>query len=402
MTISRYLAVFALLGAASAHAAQGKAPVETTQAEEPTTDKAAPALRGDSEAATGETPVVDGGSSPIAVVAPGDPLIESLADYAAFRSDLAQISGTELDSGATMDSVMDRMASHSAEELSHAWLAYSAMIAAQHAPFVDQVKQVVEFYGRDKVIKGLLNEPEWAISFKNSAGAADAVAQSARQESDDLYKLSDQLKQQSYDLQKYDWANVVTDRGERLDIIETPVMASEATPETVLALSESGPASTDDTPEAAQIKRAAFWGVFDPLHSAVQTDNNAAIAADPAMIDGAEGQDEAAGLGTPAAGAAAAVAPVLAETARTEEEEADTLGVILALAAMDVMDAGADRPDAVMTLLNTPQTQDCLNWAYSQLKVCVAAGHFKYEDAFCISEHQLKDTGQCFGALVGN
>lgn len=387
MTFSRYLAAFVLFGAANAFAAQADDSAEAAQAAPAETQTA------NGEAAAAETP-----AAPLPPRA-SNPMVQAAADYAHFRGDLAAIGQTELVSGEIMDSVMDRLASHEPERLSRAWLAYSAMIATQHAPFVDQVKTVADFYGRENVIKGLLNEPEWAITFKNSSGAADAVAESAMQESGDLYTLGQRFKQQSYDLQHFSWANVVTDRGGRLDLIELPERHGDAPESLVVALSDAAPVSSADTDIESQTKREALWEIFDPLHASITAEEEAAT---DATVLGSEGQDEAAGLTTPLEAISPATAEAFSQPVQTVGAEEETLGRILALAALDVLDAGGDRPEAMMTMMTSQPTESCLAWAHSQLKVCVAAGHFKYEDAFCISEHQLTDTAQCFGALVGN
>jgi hypothetical protein len=49
-------------------------------------------------------------------------------------------------------------------------------------------------------------------------------------------------------------------------------------------------------------------------------------------------------------------------------------------------------------LLNEPNVQRCINWARLDLNQCVAAGHFKYEDAYCIAEHALMDVARCLTA----
>ena len=72
------------------------------------------------------------------------------------------------------------------------------------------------------------------------------------------------------------------------------------------------------------------------------------------------------------------------------------VGRMLSLAALDAIEDGdmtlMDR------LLDDPAVERCMQWVRLDLAQCVAAGHFKYEDSFCIAEHALNDVADCLTA----
>jgi len=323
-----------------------------------------------------------------------NPLIRAAADYAHYRSDLAAVRNAIVESPEGLDGVMDRLTSHQPDRLSRAWIAFAATVAAQQTTFIDEVKYAARAYGRDEVIVGLVNDPKWTLTFRGADQAARAITERAEEEAALHLALGEQFKQQSYDLQKESWALRVIDREDRLDRLEDPDLHGEAPLETVRRLVEAGPISSQDAPEAAQAKRAAWSRVFEPAPELAGGEDDELL--------GDEGYDSTAGFGFQGGFADPSFSAAYTPAPSHDAEEDEAVGAMLALAALDALNAEGDRPDAFRSVLESRKTRTCLNWAMSQLKVCVAAGHFKYEDAFCISEHQLKDVGACFGAVALN
>jgi hypothetical protein len=45
-------------------------------------------------------------------------------------------------------------------------------------------------------------------------------------------------------------------------------------------------------------------------------------------------------------------------------------------------------------------SMNCVEMAQRQFFQCMSAAHFSYENAFCLGEHALKDTGSCIRDAV--
>ena len=68
----------------------------------------------------------------------------------------------------------------------------------------------------------------------------------------------------------------------------------------------------------------------------------------------------------------------------------------LAIAALAALgEAGTGNDAVVQTLLNDPAGSFCHNMAKLNLYQCLAVAKPYYEDAFCLGQHILIDTGQC-------
>ena len=76
----------------------------------------------------------------------------------------------------------------------------------------------------------------------------------------------------------------------------------------------------------------------------------------------------------------------------------DRLGVanrMTTLAALYVIGATQDPAAQADRLLTEDSTRNCLELAQVQFYQCLSAAHFRYENAFCLGEHGLKDMGAC-------
>ena len=68
-------------------------------------------------------------------------------------------------------------------------------------------------------------------------------------------------------------------------------------------------------------------------------------------------------------------------------------------AALQALDATTANQSAVSQLLNDPRSRDCFEMAQLQLYQCMSAAHFRYENAFCLGQHGLRDVGICMSAV---
>ena len=68
----------------------------------------------------------------------------------------------------------------------------------------------------------------------------------------------------------------------------------------------------------------------------------------------------------------------------------------LTLSALEILGAtGSDSSEWIENYMTSPRLTQCVNTARLNTEQCIAAGHFKYEDAFCIAEHELKEISDC-------
>jgi hypothetical protein len=81
----------------------------------------------------------------------------------------------------------------------------------------------------------------------------------------------------------------------------------------------------------------------------------------------------------------------------TRGEALDRMAAVAALQALDAVDANQS---AVSRLISDPRSRDCFEMAQLQLYQCMSAARFRYENAFCLGQHGLRDIGQCIGAVA--
>ena len=84
---------------------------------------------------------------------------------------------------------------------------------------------------------------------------------------------------------------------------------------------------------------------------------------------------------TPAAGPTLPDLEVNVGEAQLEPDER-RVGRMLAVAALQSIEDGD--MTALDYMLDDPSVERCITWARLTMAQCVAAGHFKYEDSFCI------------------
>ncbi|MCR9266664.1 MAG: hypothetical protein NXI03_03765 [Alphaproteobacteria bacterium] len=290
-----------------------------------------------------------------------DVVLTSARDYAAFHHTVSGLQEAPIGSAEDLDYAMDQLTRFYGEErLVRAWIAYAAIVAARHPEYIDEVRELADYYGPEAAISGLMNDPAFATSFGSAGEAQDSVVSAIDQDNAEIVGLSERYRAAAYDLQSERWANrVYRDRQERLatlsDIDNSPIEL----PEDVRLSLDYGVAS--GLPASA---------LFEPP-SAGLTDE--------------------------------AIGPELTLTVgqTTRNPDRERVGRILSIAALQSLDGMTDTDAAIDYLLADPVVERCLAWVRLDLSQCVAAGHFKYEDSFCIAEHALLDVSRCLATETG-
>jgi len=289
----------------------------------------------------------------------GEMVRNSAGEYAAYHSVVADLRDAPIQSGADLDAAMDRLSAFYGEDrLVRAWIAYAAIIATHHPDYIDQVRELADYYGPEAALSGLMNDPAFATSFSAAPDAQDSVIDAIGRDNDEIRAVSERYRSAAYSLQSERWANrVYRDRADRLaaisEIDDSPITLSEELRMSLdTGLGQAMPASA----------------LFEPL------DLDTAVPLDDTL------------------------SPQLSLTVGEAVPDPDRtrIGRILSVAALQSLDGSvADTDAAIDALLSDPMVERCLAWVRLDLSQCVAAGHFKYEDSFCIAEHALLDVSRC-------
>jgi len=289
---------------------------------------------------------------PVSEAAP-DPLMRNAETYAAFHEDVGDAGRRELRSGADLDATMDTLAQYyDGDRLVDAQIAYAALVAAQHPEFIDAVRAVADYYGAGVARAALMDDPVYVTGFMGADVAQDAVFGAINEDVASIEAVGNRYRQAAYDLQSETWAGRRSrDRETRLQALETAADRLEVN----FRLSEPAP------------------GAESPMGSASSMFTERAPAGVPVL-------------------------PELQVTVGEQQLEPDErrIGQMLAVAALQSIEQGD--MTALDRMLGDPSVERCITWARLTMAQCIAAGHFKYEDSFCIAEHALMDVADCLTA----
>lgn len=285
----------------------------------------------------------------------------SARDYAAYHHTVSDLQEAPIGSAEDLDFAMDQLTRFYGEErLVRAWIAYAAIVAARHPEYIDEVRELADYYGPQAAISGLMNDPAFATSFGSAGDAQDSVISAIDQDNAEIVGLSERYRAAAYDLQSERWANrVYRDRQERLASISAIDDSPIDLPEDVRLSMDSGFAA--GLPASALFEHGTSTPVDESL--APQLTLNVGRAA--------------------------------------RNPDRERIGRILSVAALQSLDGMTDTDAAIDYLLADPAVERCLAWVRLDLSQCVAAGHFKYEDSFCIAEHALLDVSRCLATETG-
>lgn len=280
--------------------------------------------------------------------------LETTAEtYAAFHAEVGEAGRRPLTSVLDLDETMDALAGYYTDSrLVDAQIAYAALVASQHPEFIDAVRAISDYYGAGVTAASLMNDPVFVTGFMGADSASDNVVTALTTDNQEMITVSSRYREAAYDLQSQTWARArARDRATRLNQIETGSVRLQ----TPFRLPDNGNGR----------RLGAASDLFDAQGGAPR----------PAAPD-----------------------PSLALTVGEVQLQPDErrVGRILAVAALQSIESGDMR--AMDVLLADPGVERCIRGARLNLAQCVAAGHFKYEDAFCIAEHALEEVAGCLTA----
>jgi PHD/YefM family antitoxin component YafN of YafNO toxin-antitoxin module len=284
-----------------------------------------------------------------------DVVRDSASDYAAYHMTIADLRQAPIGSAEDLDMAMDRLNRFYGEDrLVRAWIAYAAIVAARHPEYIDEVRELADYYGPQAALSGLMHDPAFATSFSSAGDAENSVVDAVQQDNAQITEVSERYRAAAYDLQSERWANrVYGDRGTRLARISTI------------------DPSPIDLPDDIRVSLAEGFASGMPASALF------AESTTPPIDD--------------------SLSPQLSLTVGAPQTTPDRtrIGRILSIAALQGLGDQTDTDAAIDYLLSDPTVERCLAWVRLDLQQCVAAGHYKYEDSFCIAEHALLDVSRC-------
>jgi len=286
-------------------------------------------------------------------------ILNSAGEYAEYHRVISDLRDAPIGSGDDLDDAMDRLSVFYGEDrLARAWIAYAAMIASQHPEYLDDVQEVADYYGPEAAMSGLMYDPAFATSFTHSTEAQSSVVDAIEIDNAEIREVSERYRAAAYDLQSERWARTRSaNRQDRLSSLANSDDRSITVDQDVLMTLGSGTQTRG------------------PASSLFET--NAASSANS--------------TGSPNLSLTVGEATYAPDRTR--------IGRILSVAALQSL---SDNPNeispALEALLADPAVERCMAWVRLDMQQCVAAGHFKYEDSFCIAEHALLDVSRCLGA----
>lgn len=299
---------------------------------------------------------------------PGEPLASSVGNYAAFQNDISALETGALGTADELERALDRAAGVNREALTRGWIAYGALTAAQSPEFVKAVRDTAAHYGRDVMIRGLTLDPGYAQTLKGGEDAARLALTAARADGARVFLVGERYKELAYSLQKQRWANQIAPQ-QPARVQRMKRLANDAATRNVDAVMaprlQAAAASFSPWSDPTQFGGANFWDTFRTTPVAPTAQLTA--------------------LATPAP------APVL----RAHHDRVQTINRMTTLAALYALDATKEPAAQADRLLAEGSTSRCLELAQVQFYQCMSAARFRYENAFCLGEHALKDMGSC-------
>jgi len=291
----------------------------------------------------------------------------AMAAYAEFQTDVSDLRAAHIAANADLEHALDAVARHNRDDMTRGWIAYGAATAAQSTAFDQGVRDAAAYYGRDAVIWAIAADPYYARGLRGAADATKLALDAANADGARVISVADRYQEMAYSLQRQRWANAVApQQAQRLQRIRALGAPGGAT----LTLAADVSPRLTVTP-----------GSFSP-------------SADPTAFGGRRFWDALRGGGDVVTVASAP--PPL----RVNGPRGEAVARMTSIAALQVLGASSDHASQISQMLNDQRSRDCFEMAQLQLYQCMSAAHFRYENAFCLGQHGLRDVGLCISAVA--
>jgi hypothetical protein len=331
-------------------------------AKAPVAAKAVPAKAPAKKAAK---PAVPANPAPTETAAPAilEPLANSVQAYAAFQADIDQVNANSIQNAKDIEVALDKAASLNRDQLTRGFIAYGALTAARNDQFVQEIRKTAGFYGKDRIVKAMLMNQNYAGSMAGGDKATETIVRAASADADRVINAGDTIKQRAREAQNLAWGKALSGKAAarvtRLRATGTTYTAKPLAPEMSARLKV---VPGDPNADAGSFGGLNFWRVFTGKGGDVAT-----LTAMPTQVKAFNWTTNSGGAGI--------------------------RGAMLSLAALYALDATMDQP--VDDLLNNKTTNSCLQGAQLTFYQCVASAHFNYENMACVGEAGLGTVGSC-------
>jgi hypothetical protein len=298
----------------------------------------------------------------------------SAAAYGEYQGEVSRIMSKELGSAADLDKALNTFGAPNPGQLSSGWISYSAILAAQNKEFVDAVRDIDSYYGRERVMTGMRNDVGYARTLKGGEAALQSALAVNSKDSGRISSAGAFVKEQSYKLQNVTWG-------------KSKVKDANASVKTLSVASKAARPVTD----AAE---KVFSG---PDMNAML----ASVAASPASAGSV--WDKVSVLAASAPGNAfSALSPVAASSGlKVDPKYNGTANRMVTLAAFHAIEADKTNTNDVKAAMNDSMSVACLEEAQMQLFSCVSAAHVRSDLTFCLARHGLKLPGEDVRSMGG-
>ncbi|MDX2274668.1 MAG: hypothetical protein NW206_04385 [Hyphomonadaceae bacterium] len=289
--------------------------------------------------------------------------------YAAYQSDVTTLRASRISSDRELEAALDTVAHHNRDALTRGWVAYGGMTAAQSPAFVQGVRDAAQYYGRDAVIWAISADPRYARGLRGGAEVTRLLLDSATADAARIVAVADRYQEMAYSLQRQSWANAVAPgQAARVQRIRSLGAAGRpvAVPATVSPRLTVTTLSLSPSSDATAFGGRRFWDAVGGAADVVE------VSATPVTYQW--------------------------RLNPTRGEAIDRMASVAALAALDANDEA--HASAVSQLMNDRRSRDCFEMAQLQLYQCMSAARFRYENAFCLGQHGLRDVGICINAVA--
>ncbi len=314
-----------------------------------------------------DAPVVTAAPAVTPVAASGS-LEEALTASALFHSDVSDLRSIRINTADDLETAINTAARHNRDGVTRGWIAYGAMTAAQSPAFVQGVRDAAAYYGRDAVIRAIEADPYFAHGLRGSPDASRLVLDAANADGARVISVADRYQEMAYGLQRLRWANAIApQQAQRVQRVRDLGARGGA----VLTL------AADITP-----RLAVTPGSLSP-------------GADPTVFGGRRFWDSVRGGADIVQVSAQAATPL-----KVNDTRGEALYRMTSIAALEALIDTDDHSIAISQLMNDPHSRDCLEMAQLQLYQCMSAARFRYENAFCLGEHGLRNVGTCISTLA--
>ncbi|HVY88001.1 MAG TPA: hypothetical protein VG942_03985 [Hyphomonadaceae bacterium] len=312
--------------------------------------------------------------------APADRLLPSTAAaYAQYQGEVSNIMAKPMANAADVDKALNTFGSPNPDQLSSAWISYSAIVAAQNKDFADAVRDIDSYYGRDRVMTGMRNDVGYARTLKGGEKALqDALVVNAK-DSSRISAAGAFVREQAGKLNTIAWGK-----------------------------------SRVKDPQANAVKLKTDALLVRPVTDAAKKlftgpDLNTMLASVSPQSDKSIWDKISVFTASAPATALSTLSPVVVAqpTMKVDPKHVGTANRIVTLAAFHVIEAEKSNQDDVKAAMSDKTTTGCIDWAQMQLQACVSAAFTRSEISYCLARHGLQLAGEtqpsigaCFSDLA--